>query len=277
MSSHTALKDHVMDSLHVLSLGAGVQSTAMLLMAMEGEIKPKPDLIVFADTQWEPAAVYDNLERLRKLGAEIEVVTAGDIRADALDPKKNFASIPLITVQPVTGDKGMLRRQCTREYKIAPIRRLIRQRLKQRQQNRAVMWMGITTDEALRMRESNVKYIENRYPLIDMGLSRRDCMTWLNKHGYEPPQRSACIGCPFRDAASWRDIKKMPDEWADVVDFDERLRSELGITERLGSGKQAFLHSSGTPLRDVDLRTLEDKGQLVFDGFGVECEGMCGV
>lgn len=44
--------------LRALSLGAGVQSTTMALMAAHGEIQPMPDCAIFADTGWEPKAVY---------------------------------------------------------------------------------------------------------------------------------------------------------------------------------------------------------------------------
>jgi hypothetical protein len=37
----------------VLSLGAGVQSTALLLMMIHGEV-PKADAVIFSDTGWEP-------------------------------------------------------------------------------------------------------------------------------------------------------------------------------------------------------------------------------
>lgn len=50
--------------LRVLSLGAGVQSTTMALMAAHGEIGPMPDCAIFADTGWEPKSVYDHLEWL---------------------------------------------------------------------------------------------------------------------------------------------------------------------------------------------------------------------
>lgn len=40
--------------LRALSLGAGVQSTTMALMAAHGEIGPMPDCAIFADTGWEP-------------------------------------------------------------------------------------------------------------------------------------------------------------------------------------------------------------------------------
>ncbi len=50
--------------LRVLSLGAGVQSTTLALMAAHGEIGPMPDCAIFADTGWEPAAVYEHLDWL---------------------------------------------------------------------------------------------------------------------------------------------------------------------------------------------------------------------
>jgi hypothetical protein len=47
--------------LRVLSLGAGVQSTTMALMAAHGEVGPMPDCAIFSDTGWEPNAVYQHL------------------------------------------------------------------------------------------------------------------------------------------------------------------------------------------------------------------------
>ena len=98
--------------LRVLSLGAGVQSTTLALMAAHGAIGPMPDCAIFADTGWEPQAVYDHLAWLRSpnvLPFPVHVVKAGDIRADLL-------RVSL----------GMIRRQCTKDYKIVPIRREVR-------------------------------------------------------------------------------------------------------------------------------------------------------
>ncbi len=50
--------------LRALSPCAGVQSTTMALMAAHGEIAPMPDCAIFADTGWEPKAVYEHLESL---------------------------------------------------------------------------------------------------------------------------------------------------------------------------------------------------------------------
>ena len=71
--------------LHVISLGAGVQSTAMALMAAHGELKPTPDCAIFADTGAEPAAVYEHLKWLRSwsvLPFPVWVVSAGNIAED---------------------------------------------------------------------------------------------------------------------------------------------------------------------------------------------------
>src|SRR5215472_1341722 len=81
-------------TLRILSLGGGRQSTTLLYMALEGEL-PRPDAVIFADTKREPRAVMTHLEYLRTLvGGTFPflTVTAGDIRADALDARRRFAS-----------------------------------------------------------------------------------------------------------------------------------------------------------------------------------------
>ncbi len=71
-------------ALVVISLGAGVQSSTMALMAANGEL-PKPDCAIFADTGYEPKAVYRYLEFLKKvLPYPIYNVSKGNIRDDML-------------------------------------------------------------------------------------------------------------------------------------------------------------------------------------------------
>jgi hypothetical protein len=100
--------------LRLLSLGAGVQSSAVLLLACEGVI-PRFDVALFADTQFEPKAVYEQLDRLRaiaaRVGIPVRVVSAGSLRRDVLDPQRRFVTMPLHVRNP-DGSKGMARRQC---------------------------------------------------------------------------------------------------------------------------------------------------------------------
>lgn len=166
----------------------------------------------------------------------------------------------------VDGSGGMLRRQCTKEYKIRPIQKKVRELAGKRI---TTLWLGISVDEAIRMKESRVKYIAHRYPLaMEHRMTRQDCLGWLERQGYARPPRSACIGCPYRRNSEWRALA--PDEFADAVAFDHAVRDAL---PRIRG--QVFLHSSLQPLDMVDLRSEQEKGQLDF--WGNECEGMCGL
>ncbi len=253
----------------ILSLGAGVQSSTLLLMAVQGEIGI--DAAIFADTGWEPPAVYEWLTYLKGEAAEAGIpvhrVASGNLRADALSGQSS-AWMPLF-VRNLDGGEGMLRRQCTSNYKIAPIRRELRAQGFSRSHPVRLI-IGISLDEAHRMRDSDVQYIEHVYPLVDQRLRRTDCLTWLTSHGYPSPAKSSCIGCPYHGDAYWRDLRDHhPEGWADAVEFD------AGMRHFRDGCASAFLHRQRVPLAEVDLRTEQDRGQL--DLFGDECEGVCGV
>lgn len=258
--------------MNIISLGAGVQSTTMLLMAMHGEIEPMPDCAIFADTGWEPAHVYRHLRWLEEWSnIPIHRVSAGNLRNDMYaylsGKRKRMANLPFHLHDG--RKKGMQRRQCTAEYKIGPIRREIR-RLRGYSRRPVTVWIGISLDEDIRMKDSDVKYIVNRYPLIyDAKMTRDDCVEWLADRGYCIPLKSSCIGCPFHDNAEWRAIEAVPSEWAQAVAFDQAIRYMPAMR------KMAFLHAECIPLDTVDLRTEQEKGQL--DLWGNECEGMCGL
>jgi hypothetical protein len=120
----------------------------------------------------------------------------------------------------------MVRRQCTREYKITPIRRQVRQLWQAAGQPPVEQWLGISLDEAHRMRTSDVAYITNAYPLVETHMTRKDCVRWLTAHGWTEVPKSACIGCPFRSDARWRELRDTsPAEWADAVAFDRAIRA----------------------------------------------------
>lgn len=264
-----------MVTLRVLSLGAGVQSTTLALMAAAGEIEP-PDSAIFADTGWEPAAVYAHLDWLeRQLPFPAHRVSAGNIR-EGLEARRNttggqYAAIPWYTINP-DGSHGMGRRQCSSEYKLEPIMQEIRRQLGKPGRDyiapgTVTVLLGISLDEAHRMREARQRYLVNTYPLIDAGLTRRDCLRWLERAGHPTPPKSACIGCPFHGDDHWRAMKaNRPAEWADAVAADALLRDGIRAAE--------YMHAARVPLDQVDLSTWAERGQA--DLFGNECEGICG-
>ena len=280
--------------LEILSLGAGVQSSTLLLMSCSG-LLPKLDVAIFADTGWEPPAIYENLEWLRQEAAAhgIPVMTVGQgrLRDDALVSRvrgrkvdgQRWASMPLYVLGP-SGERGMIRRQCTKEYKIVPIRRFIKTKLlgltnKARFPKEVVVnhWFGISADEAQRSRTSSDRWAMNVYPLLGIPTdllpkpySRRMCLDWLDREypGRKFP-RSACVGCPFHSNAEWREIARDPVLWADATEFDRAIRRCGGLRG------EAFLHPSLKPLSGLNLRTDVDNGQGLL--WNEECSGHCGV
>ncbi|MBQ1022924.1 hypothetical protein [Micromonospora sp. C95] len=247
-----------------LSLGAGVQSSTLLLLAAQGRIPPF-DAAVFADTSWEPAAVYRHLGRLtgiaERAGIEVVRVSAGNIRADALDPAHRFASMPLFTLGPA-GERGMARRQCTSEYKIKPIKAEVRRRLGYPHPRRvpagviAEMAIGISLDEIGRARDADVAYMRNVFPLLDLGWRRDDCLRYLRRHGLGNTPKSSCVGCPFHDDGFWAALREnSPTEWADAVAFDTAVRHGSARANAAGQPLrgQFFLHRQRVPLDEVVL------------------------
>lgn len=261
-----------------LSLGAGVQSSTLALLIAHGDV-PMVDAAIFADTQWEPPAVYQWLDWLEKrLPFPVYRVTQGSLRESVIAKQSGtggrFASVPWFVENP-NGSRGLGRRQCTAEYKIKPLIRKQRELLGYKPRQRIPVGscetlIGISTDEALRMKPSRERWAQNVWPLIELGMSRRDCLAWMERHGYPMPPRSSCIVCPFHNNAEWRAIKSDPALWADAVTIDQIIREPV----RGMRGKQ-YAHNSCRPLTDVDLSTAEEKGQVNM--FVNECEGMCGV
>jgi hypothetical protein len=252
-------------TIRILSLGAGVQSSTCLLLAAHGRI-PRYDAAVFADTGWEPQAVYRHLDRLtgiaQQAGIPVVRVATGDIRGDALDPAHRFASMPLFTLGP-HGERGMARRQCTNEYKIKPIKREVRRRLGYPHPVRvpggvcAEVAIGISLDEVGRARDSDVRYMRHVFPLLDRKWRREDCLAYLAEHGLGDTPKSTCVGCPFHDDGFWTDLKAhSPAEWADAVDFDRQIRH--GSARANADGQplrgQYYLHAQRLPLDQVVLR-----------------------
>ncbi|WP_407841492.1 hypothetical protein ACE1OC_06755 [Streptomyces sp. DSM 116496] len=237
----------------------------MLCLSADGTL-PKIDVAIFADTGWEPKKVYEHLDRLEReiaapAGIPILRVSSGNIRNDALNPSRRFASMPLYILNK-DGKQGMTRRQCTGEYKIKPIKKKVREILGYPYPARVPkgvfveQWVGISTDEFHRAKDSGVQYMHNAHPLLDIEWSRADCLRYLERLGLADTPKSSCLGCPFHGNAQWRSIRdSSPSEWTDVVEFDAAIRQ--GNARANASGNpllgQAFLHRSRVPLSEAPI------------------------
>ena len=274
-----------------LSLGAGVQSSTIALMAKHGEITPMPDAAIFADTQAEPASVYKWLDWLEpQLPFPVIRVTRGDMTQDSFLIKQrkdgtgswSKSLIPAF-IQNKDGTRGIMGRQCTYSYKVEQLERAARLhgKVKRGQKNVTVtQWIGISWDEIQRIKPSRVAWSQHRWPLVELRMGRRDCLKWMESHGYPKPPRSACVYCPFHSDNEWRRLRDQePEEFQRAIRFEKDLQEVKAKTERMRG--IPFLHPSCVPLDQVDLSTDIERGQLSLwldeQSFGNECEGMCGV
>lgn len=270
--------------LKVLSLGAGVQSTCLALLADQGLYGlSKPDFAIFADTGWEPPAVYQHLEWLKsQLSYEVVTVSSGNIKDNILQgvmpDGSKFLGIPAYVVQP-DGSRGILHRQCTTHYKTNPINNYLRQLLELPRGRRAPidvqveMWLGISADEAGRQKPDREEWINKRYPLIELGFSRAQLLNWFKEHypgRYLPT--SSCIGCPYHNDAVWKQLKESdPKSFQEAVFVDTALRA-VPATKGTIRG-EAYLHRSRKPLDEVDFTDVTSYDNQMLE----ECEGLCGI
>ena len=247
----------------IISLGAGTQSSALLLLAADGELDDLPRLALFADTGHERPATYEWLKRLEaESSIPVERTTAGDLLEAATTD--SFNPIPLHTTND-DGSTTMGRKQCTYQFKIRPIRALLRRR-GYGPKRPIQMLMGISVDEVERVKPSSVGWVENRYPLIDLGWRRADCIRYLRERMGEEPPNSACYFCPLVG-----DGRRLEIRASDPPTFERMVKADEAM--RIGrNGREQFVSGSMIPLRE--LAEAADRQPSLFDA---ECEGYCGV
>jgi hypothetical protein len=311
-------------TLHALNLGAGVQSTTLELMFRKGLIHydghpVKLTAAGFADTMREPGYVYEHLSWLMSDAADhpIFIVSKSDIGEDLMrgenSTKQRFASIPAFTARVEGKKDGIVRRQCTSEYKIKVLDALWRRVVgaipgrpipKTRklylyfgisldEKSRATrIWEGYHVGRPIKNKDGSLKLKKNgqpvaarkspfepRFPLIDMGMTRADCHEWLAKQGIpHEVKRSACVFCPFHSDAEWLDLQKNdPAGWEYAVELDRTMRLPGRIINRR-LDQSLYLHSSCIPLSLVQLDTTPRAQKAIqTEMWQGECTGMCGM
>lgn len=223
------------------SCGGGVDSTAVAALIVAG-LLPKPDIAYMTDCGWEEEGTWHHVRtvlmpRLLKVGVELHVIDVTESTdTSALVDAKGNVLVPAYSLHE--GEPVRYRTHCNSGWKVNPARRWLRAQGVERCSN----WIGITTDEARRQRASPLKWCQNRYPLIELGMSRADCLYFLGAHGWPMPPQTSCIICPQRSDAQWERLRQTPRDWQRAVAAEQQLRSVR---------PDVFLHRSLVPLSDV--------------------------
>jgi hypothetical protein len=255
---------------NVISYGAGKQSTYMLLNALEGKYKFKPDFAIYSDLQCETKATEMYVNYIKsyvknRYDFDIIIVSEGNLMKDIEDylsgKTKRGCSIPLFS-----GDTGApINRQCTSDYKIKPIRQYLQ---KARNGKKIRQWIGISADESERMKTPNVKYIEHYYPLVENRIRIDEIKQWFKDNNIPEPMKSSCLICPFHSHQYWQNLKKnFPVEFETACDFDEKIRQLPKMKSK------TYLYRKCIPLKDADF-TMQPS---LFPELIEECEGLCGL
>lgn len=274
--------------LKVLSLGGGVQSSTILFMILKGEFgeigTEAPAHAIFADTYFELPATYRWLDYLDKEAngkVTIHRVSAGNLYQDTLDGEVRLKEKPIhIPFNTSSSRRGALPRQCTKNYKIIPIQRKLKELLgygyyKHVPAKSCELWLGISMDEILRMKPARELWLVHKWPLINRHLTRDDCVDWLRAHGYLVPPKSSCIACLYHNDSNWVEMEKYDKEsWEIAINVDTQIRKKGGDRGDL------YIHQSCTPLQDLDLAKIARRTKAEPSDVNLfinECEGLCGL
>lgn len=254
----------------VWSCGGGTQSAAIAALIVKGDL-PKPDLSVIADTGREASETWEFFDSilypaLADVGVELHRLPhtfdpANELGYNTVDiysgKDRRTVVIPMFTSQK---HRGMLPKYCSNEWKSRPVDRFIRER----GLLGGDIWIGFSTDEMTRMRRfDETKKWNHVYPLVDLRLSRGECVALVKSMGWGEPPRSACWMCSYRTDAEWLHLKRIaPGDQKKAVALEKELQK---------FDPDIYFHQSCKPLDEVDFN--ETQGDLFGDR---SCNsGMC--
>jgi len=277
------------EPIDIVSFGGGVQSTALAAMVLKGFL-PRPAVWMFADTGDEPRAVYSHVEKWREkienAGMEFRILhrtnppqSLSDHVLSRIEEGLGGVNYPPLYVKREKRSGRMpLWRGCTKVFKSrvldkeAKIFAEVPRGYKGPPMVRK--WLGISYDEMGRMKDSTVPWFKFWYPLVELKITRAKCLEFLKDVGETAP-RSACVYCPFHSDSEWKRVKKDPEDWEKVVQFEKELHRIWHKNGGFGGLRSMpTLHKSGIPIDEVD---FSEKQNDLFNNWDQECAGICGV
>lgn len=218
-------------SIFIASFGAGTDSTAMIVgMVERGE---KLSHIVFADPGAEKPETYAHVRKfsewlvkqgqpaittIRRKPAKVGDSTAATLEDECL----MRGQLPAIAY----GYKS-----CSDKWKMQPFRAW----LLANTDNRVTVCIGYDAGEAHRAAKGD-EYesgYDKRYPLIEWGWSREDCIAAIRRAGLEQPGKSSCFFCPSsRKSEVIQLAKQHPDLMARAIKLEQN--ADLSTIKGLG-------------------------------------------
>lgn len=264
---------------HTLSYGGGRQTVAMLVLIKRGAL-PRPDRIIIADTGRENPSTWEYRDEIaeplaQSIGMTIEIAP------------RNLAYVDLYghngdLLLPVWTKTGKLTAFCSDEWKREVVNRYlhlgalgyergdiprltpetVRAAMKLRAREQRTHWIGFALDERKRVKGHDGR----RYPLLELGLTKRDCIQIIENAGLPLPPPSACYICPNKANEEWRYLRdNYPSAFAQACDLDDEVREQ----DLFNGGSGVWLHHSRVSLREADLEADDRKEPTRQCGLGM--------
>lgn len=242
-----------MERTQLWASGGGVQSAAIAALVVQGHLRP--DLAVIIDTEREQSTTWEYMDEVITPALAGVGVTLHRVRKSMFEPRDLYGGSKGITpLMPIfttkSGRTGKLTNYCSSYWKREVIKRWANTKGVKAVDN----WLGISVDEMSRMTTDRGNKWHMRYPLIERGMNRGDCVALVTRMGWPEPPRSSCYMCPNHTQVEWRDIRdNKPEDWAAAVALDRALRER---------DPYAFIHPDCVPLDQAD---LDDQNGVLFD------------
>lgn len=281
--------------MRILSCGAGQQSTAFALMSCDNVLHPGKfplipifDAILFCDLGGEREWVYRQVdfikEQCMKVGIPFYVLRNKNLKEDYMQNyrKNRVVTIPFWSVDE-NGKKGKMTRHCTIDYKIIQMQNFVRwellgyrkgQRTKAEDVQAHEMHIGFTAEEQQRIFDSKHKLFVNKFPMVEMGLTRADNYAYVKEYWGLETKGSACLFCPFHTNYFFYECKNSClNDYKTITDFDGILEhgtpnSRIGVPN-----SKIYISRSRKRIKDLlpeecnDKETFSYKGKQIWNGF----------
>ena len=193
--------------------------------------------------------------------------------------RRRTVSIPWWTLGD-DGHKSRMPRNCTLDYKVDRISKFVRwdvlgykkgQRLRDEDKKAHEMHMGFSFEEKQRCKDSPNPMFVNRFPLVDMGLTRADNYAYILDVWGLDTKASACCFCPFHRNHFFEHLKEhQPQTYASLLEVDELLRDR---NPKPPMDSDLFISRSRKRLADLthedccDAECFEYHGKQIWNGF----------
>ena len=243
--------------MRIFSSGGGVQSTAALVLAVQGKIdyptfvfanvgndSEHPDTLAYIEEIAKPYAGKNGIEFIevqkRRMGKYEKQTVLGEAYR-----RKRSVPIPARMSNGAPGN-----RTCTVDFKIKIVDKWVAEH-GGKDSELVTVGLGITTDEIHRAKHRPIAKVrgfqkEIAYPLIELGMNRSHAQRVVRDAGLPVPPKSACYFCPFHTPTEWVRLRNArPDLFDKAVELEKHINHKR---QAVLKKDKVWLHPALQPL-----------------------------